>query len=185
MGNAFWVRHRSLSGFVGPLTLEQLSQAVTAGSLPVDAEWRDARSGGGPLRLDDSGWEPVHELLGLPAPPAPSPASLVVTRGANSPTVAALLELREQSAYQRVRQVAKVVAVVVALAAAALLVVPLVTSGNELWRHPLAAVPAVLAVLLYEAGIYISYQAFLMLADLADGSLRRQLAPVAAPTARP
>ena len=183
MGNAFWVRHRSLSGFVGPLTLEQLSKAVTAGSLPVDAEWREARAGGGPERLDDSDWQPVHQLLGLPAPPKP-PASFT-NRGSELPATAALAELRANSAYSRVRLVAKVAAIVVAGAAALLLVVPLLTSWNELWRNPIAMVPAVLAVLLYAAGIYISYQAFLMLADLADGSLRQRLERAAAPTARP
>ncbi|MCU0866047.1 MAG: hypothetical protein MUC36_19870 [Planctomycetes bacterium] len=182
MGNAFWVRHRSLSGFVGPLTLEQLHQAVAAGSLPVDAEWREARSGGGPERLDDSGWGPVHELLGLPAPPPPASASGYASE---LPEAAALAELRANSAYQRVRQVAKWGAMVVAFAAALLLLVPLVTSWSALWRHPLAAVPSVLELILYEAGIYLSYQAFLMLADLADCSLRQRLEREAVATARP
>lgn len=183
MGNAFWVRHRSLSGFVGPLTLEQLSKAVAAGSLPVDAEWREACAGGGPERLDDSGWQPVQELLGLPAPP-PRPASFS-TRGSELSAATVLADLRANSAYPRVRQVAKFAAWVVAVAAALLLLVPLVTSWNELLRNPIAMVPAVLAVLLYEAGIYLSYQAFLMLADFADGSLRQRLERLAAPTARP
>jgi hypothetical protein len=185
MGNSFWVRHRSLSGFVGPLTLEQLGKAVAAGSLPADAEWRQALAGGGAERLDDSGWQPVHELLGLPAPAPQAAPPGGHGRSAASPMAAALVDLREHSAYRRVRAVAKVVTLVVALGAAVLLLVPLLSSWRELMRNPLAAVPNVLAGLLYGAGIYLGYQAFLMLADLADGSLRQRLDRPAAPTVRP
>lgn len=169
MGDSYWVRHSSLTGFVGPLTVEQLRAALAAGSLPADADVRKAKQGARAEVLDDLGWSKAHELVGVEAPPSDLPAP-----GApRFRTEHVLGDVRIRSQYAAVRRVVTVLALVAAALAVAVELFVLATADRG--RTPtISVLVTVAAALLQLAGIFVVHQVFQMLADLADCALRRE-----------
>lgn len=64
MDHLYRLRHPSRHGTLGPRTLRDLREALTAQSFPPDSRVL-------PIGAADeaANWRGVHELLGLPAPP--------------------------------------------------------------------------------------------------------------------
>ncbi len=164
----YWVRHPSLSGFVGPLTAKDLRAAILALSLPGGARVHAAVSGAAPETFPDAEWVLATELLGLPRAPAEATSSAATTRSVRAGPVDVRAEIREQSRYAGVRRLAAV------LCGVAILTV-VVGSVSGLDRVPRASlgVAAVLAAALQVAIVLVGYSAFTMLADIADCQLRQ------------
>ncbi|MBL9079524.1 MAG: hypothetical protein JNL08_18620 [Planctomycetes bacterium] len=178
MSDSYWVRHRSLRGFVGPLAKGVLHGAVAAGSLPADCEVRLAVPGAGAEKLDDSGWSKAYELLGLPAP-KPEPAA-AGPASAGSDADGPCRRLRERSQYRKVRTVVKVLAIVQAIVLVILGLTPSVMammfggSGDAKIPYRLNAWLALPTMVEQLAILWVVYQGFQMLADIADCALRRE-----------
>jgi len=179
MGDRYWVWHPSLSGFVGPLTVSDLRASVGAGSLPVDASVRLAAADGRPEVLDDRGWSPLHELLGLEPPPRPQgppqPEPVIALPAPGVPGVRldrVLVDLRGKSSYLRARKLATLLLVVALIGVSLGVLVGL--GGAIQARSLLIAVVALGGGCLDVAAVLVAYQAFVMLADLADCHLRRE-----------
>ncbi len=169
MGDRYWVRHASLRGFVGPLSQTELAAA----SLPPDAEVRLARSDGRPETLDDRGWSPLHQLLGV-APPLPAdpvvelpPLGIPGVR-----TNQVLADVRNKSSYRAARRLASMMVVLALWATCVTLVAGLVEAMRDknLWMLLGECATGGLRA----AGAIVVYQAFAMLADIADCHLRRE-----------
>lgn len=173
MNEKYWVRHRTLSGFAGPLTAEELAAAVHARTLPADSEVRLAQAGAAVEKLDAYGWTPAWRLLGVEPPPVPEPeVSLAPAGGAGARLQHLAHDLRRHSAYPGARAVARWVAVILTLVTAAVAVVGVVSAPTGQLSVACFAATAVLAWEL--AGLFLGYQVFLMLADIADCQLRQQ-----------
>lgn len=179
MGDRYWVSHPSLSGFVGPLKVSELRAAVTAGSLPVDGAVRRAAADGRPEVLDERGWSPLHELLGLePPPPSPVPPRQEPVIALPAPGVPGvrldrvLVDLRAKSSYLRARKLAALLMVVALVGVAIGVLVGIVAAAAG--KSLLVAVVALGVGSLEVAGVLVAYQAFVMLADLADCHLRNE-----------
>lgn len=173
MNEKYWVRHRTLSGFVGPLTVEELQAAVQARTLPADSEVRLAKAGAAVEKLDAQGWTPAWRLLGVEPPPVAEPDVPLPPEGVSAPRLQQLAnDLRRRSAYPGARSVARTVVVILTLVIAAAAVVGVASAPTG---RLFAAFFAATAVVAWElAGVFLGYQVFVMLADIADCQLRQQ-----------
>lgn len=173
MGDRYWVRHASLPGFVGPLSPSELLAAHRSASLPLAAEVRLAAPGGNAEVLDDRGWSPLHELLGV-APPLPSELANVLPPlgGPGVRLEQVLADVRERSSYGAARSLASMMTVVALLAIGLGVCAGLVAAAmvRDWW----AAIASVALGGLLGAAVIVVYQAFAMLADIADCHLRRE-----------
>jgi hypothetical protein len=173
MGDRHWVRHASLSGFVGPLSLAELRAAHLAGSVPPEAQVRLAAPDGRAEVLDDRGWTPIHQVLGV-APPLPVeptiPLPLPGVPGVRPEQV--LSDVRDRSSYAMARSLASLLAVVALMAIGIVVVLGLVAAvhAKDWWL----ALAAIADGGLQGASVVVAYQAFAMLADIADCHLRRE-----------
>lgn len=171
MEERYWVRHESLRGYVGPLTLAALRDAVVPGALPADADVRRAVPGAGAEVLDDSGWTKAYALLGLPAPPVAEPRRHVPPAGAPGVrTEGVLADLRGRSSYGGVR---RVVTVLAWLAVVALVLTRLLTLSAAP-RSGTVGVALFVELALSLTLVYVAHQLFQMLADIADCHVRRE-----------
>ena len=183
MGDRYWVRHASLSGFVGPLSPSELHAAHRSASLPLAAEVRLAAPGGSAEVLDDRGWSPLHELLGV-APPLPSELENVLPPlgGPGVRLEQVLADVRQRSSYGAARSLASMMTVVALLAIGLGVCAGLVAAA--LVRDWWAAIASVTLGGLLGAAVIVVYQAFAMLADIADCHLRRETERTARSVAR-
>lgn len=144
--------------------------------MPVDASVRLAAADRRPELLDDRGWSPLHQLLGLePPPPPPPPEPVIALPAPGVPGVRldrVLVDLRGKSSYQQARKLAGLL-LVVALVGVALAVVVGLVGAVEV-RSLRLAVVGIGSGCLDAAATLVAYQAFVMLADLADCHLRRE-----------
>lgn len=167
----YWVRHAQISGFVGPLTPAQVRAAIEAKGLPADCEVRAAVGAGKPEVLDGSGWEPAWRRFGLPAPPSASKVDLPPVGVPGLSPQEVLLDVRGRSSYGGARRLGRLLTVVSVLAIALGWVADLMAAWKVLsWTSVVATLGA---SALGVAGALLLYQAFLMLADIADCHLRR------------
>lgn len=185
MTDSYWVRHRTLRGFVGPLSRGVLHGAVAAGSLPIDSEVRIAVAGAAAEALDENGWEKVHIVLGL-APPSPAEVRM-------EPPLPGAPGLRTESVFRDVRVHSnygggrRVVSALAITAAVALVVSRLVALGSVRTGGVgggMVGVAVALELTISLALVYGLHQAFQMLADLADCALRRETDAAAKRAAR-
>lgn len=144
--------------------------------MPVDASVRLAAADRRPELLDDRGWSPLHQLLGLePPPPPPPPEPVIALPAPGVPGVRldrVLVDLRGKSSYQQARKLAGLLLVVALVGVALGVLVGL--GGAVQARSLLIAVVALGGGCLEVAAALVAYHAFVMLADLADCHLRRE-----------
>ena len=162
MGSTYWVRHPSLSGFVGPLTRDELRAAITAHSLPGDARVHVATVGAAPQTLPDEEWVLATEVLGLPRP-AVAAAGAARARSVRPAPAGVRAEVRAHSRYAGLRQLAAV------LCGVAIVIFGFAAIETARRVGPGALLGAALQI----AGVLVVYGAFTMLADIADCQLRQ------------
>lgn len=169
MGDRYWVRHASSSGFLGPLSLTEL-RAV---ALPPDAQVRLAAPGGRPETLDARGWSPMHVLLGLAPPPPADPVIELPSPGAPGVRLEQVLAaVRDKSNYRSARRLASLLAVVAYLAIGIDVLAGLAEAGVA--KSVLLALAELAAGGLKVAVVIVAHRGFEMLADIADCHLRRE-----------
>ncbi|MBK8099455.1 MAG: hypothetical protein IPK26_20290 [Planctomycetes bacterium] len=184
MNEKYWVRHRTLSGFAGPLTVEELGRAVRAASLPADCDVRQALAGVVAEALDGHGWTPAWQLLGIDPPPPPEPEVHLPDPGAPGLRMQHVVgDLRRHSAYPVARSLAFALAVLAAIVF--VLLFGLQIAGIAIAGKFAATVAAIALTVLELAGLYVGYQVFVMFADIADCQLRQQTDRAVERTAQP
>lgn len=171
MEERYWVRHASLRGYVGPLALAALRDAVVSGALPKDADVHRAVPDARVETLDDSGWTKAYALLGLPAPPPPAPRRDVPPPGApDVRTEGVLADLRARSSYGGVRRAVTVLAWLAVVA----LVLTRLLALSAAPRSGTVGVALFVELALSLTLVYVAHQLFQMLADIADCHVRRE-----------
>lgn len=174
MADTFWVRHRSLTGFVGPLTVEQLRAMVAAGSVPAAAEVRLAKPGARAEVLDGDGWTPAAELLGIAASAGDRVQGSSAPGGHAARVGHVLALVRARSQYAGARRIVAILALVAAAFAIATELFVIATMPRSGGLGVVAVLVTVAGAAVQLAGIYVVYVVFQILADLADCALRRE-----------
>ncbi|MCA8953390.1 MAG: hypothetical protein KDE27_28010 [Planctomycetes bacterium] len=176
----YWFHHPTLSQVVGPYTRDELRDAVTGGSFPVDGKVREDG-------VEDAEWQQIADLLGLAIPPSSSPASGIeaVERAAAPPdpqrnAEADLEDARARTAYGGFRRLVTIVATVKIVLITIAMIFSVIGFGPALRNSGFAATTVLISIGGSAVEILIVVVAAKLLnivADIADGALQRRAAP--------